>query len=154
MRKNCITIINNYQKMKNALVLNIIIGLLIVMFLYASFSKYFDFTGFRVAMHNQPFPGWFAKILIWILPAVEILTATLLYFEKTVVTGLRFSILLMIIFTAYIALILLHVFPAIPCTCGGVIKLLTWKQHLIFNTFFLFISIYGYWLRAKSNLRT
>jgi putative oxidoreductase len=140
--------------MKNALVLEIIIGLLIVMFLYASFSKYFDFTGFRIAMHNQPLPGWFAKILIWALPPVEIITATLLYYEKTVVVGFRFSILLMIIFTAYIALILLHVFPAITCTCGGVIKLLTWKQHLIFNAFFLFISIYGYRLRSRENLKT
>ncbi|WP_442892031.1 hypothetical protein [Chryseobacterium sp. VD8] len=27
-----------------------------------------------------------------------------------------------------------------PCSCGGVIKNLTWPQHLIFNLFFVVIT--------------
>jgi len=143
--------------MKKSALIEIIATLLIMMFLYASFSKYFGFKQFEIAMHNQPFPYWFSAILIWVLPLVEIGIAILLFMDKTKRVGLIASTAIMTLFTLYIAIILLHFFPRVPCSCGGVIMLLNWNQHLIFNLFFLFISFLGYKLQSgseKSMLQT
>eukprot|EP01037_Dinobryon_pediforme_P013136 gene13136-13237_t len=40
-----------------------------------SSAKLMDFPAFQRAMHNQPFPGWFAAILIYTLPALELALA-------------------------------------------------------------------------------
>jgi hypothetical protein len=37
----------------------------------------------------------------------------------------------------------------LPCSCGGVIKKLTWPQHLAFNIFFLLIAMTGIILQRK-----
>ncbi|QKJ28406.1 hypothetical protein HQ865_01065 [Mucilaginibacter mali] len=127
--------------MKKEIIADILVTLIFMMFLYAAFSKYFDFSGFKRAMGNQPFPVWLSQLLVIVLPPAEVITATLLLFEKTRKSGLIATIILMITFTFYIIAILLHLYPAEPCTCGGIIRLLTWKQHLLFNLFFIAIAV-------------
>lgn len=116
-------------------------ALLILLFLYAAFSKWMDMGAFTRAMHNQPFPSWMATVLVWTLPPVEITVALMLMFKRTQLIGFMASLILMILFTLYIIAILLHLFPRVPCSCGGVIKQLGWTAHLVFNLFFVFISI-------------
>jgi cytochrome bd-type quinol oxidase subunit 2 len=135
--------------MKKELILDTIVTLLIMMFLYASFSKYFDFGQFKRAMYNQPFPGWFSTLLIIVLPPIEIVIAMLLYREQSRLKGFQASACIMSLFTLYIIAILSHVFPNVPCSCGGIIRLLTWPRHLIFNMFFLTITIIGLRLQPK-----
>jgi hypothetical protein len=60
--------------------------------------------------------------------------------------GFYLSALLLIIFTGYIALVLLNYFGRVPCSCGGVIRTLGWGLHLIFNVFFLLLSFLGIYL--------
>jgi hypothetical protein len=55
----------------------------------------------------------------------------------------------MLAFTVYTVAILLHAFKYIPCSCGGVIRKLTWPQHLFFNLFFVGISILGIMLKKR-----
>lgn len=129
--------------MKKSIVVDLIVLLLISLFLYTGFSKYFDFENFSVAMHNQPFPGWFSAVLLWMLPSVEIMVAGMLMFGKTQKIGLLVSAIIMLLFTLYTGSILLHLFPQVPCSCGGVIKSFTWRGHLFFNLFFLMISVTG-----------
>ncbi len=129
--------------MKRNILLAGIATLLVMLFLYASFSKYFDFAGFQRAMYRQPFPHGLSALLIVLLPPLEIAVSILLMMEKTRKKGLWGAALLMLLFTAYIAAILLHVFPKIPCSCGGVISRLNWQQHLVFNIFFLGLAITG-----------
>jgi hypothetical protein len=52
------------------------------------------------------------------------------------------------LFSGY-TLIILHAFSYIPCSCGGIIKRLTWRQHLVLNLFFVGLAIAGIILQRK-----
>jgi putative oxidoreductase len=116
---------------------------LIELFAYTASSKLLDFNQFKVAMYGQTLPHEVTAILVWLLPGLEITVSLLLLFEKTRLTGFYASLILMVLFTGYISLVLLHYFGRVPCSCGGVIKALGWKLHLVFNLFFLLLSLLG-----------
>jgi putative oxidoreductase len=135
--------------MKRKIIIEIISSLLILLFLYASVSKWLAFKLFIGEMNNQPFPNWITPFLVWSIPIIEVLIAVGLIFEKTRVSALYASFFLMLAFTIYTVAILLHAFKYIPCSCGGVIRKLTWPQHLFFNLFFVGISILGIMLKKR-----
>lgn len=124
---------------------------LLTMFLYTAFSKYFDWASFKQAMENQHFTQVNTKVLIIVLPPVEIVTGTLLIFQRTRQIGFYISLLLMILFTGYVGLILLGYFSIEPCPCGGALKEMTWLQHFTFNLFFLAISFAGTLMQNSLN---
>jgi len=136
--------------MKRKIIIEIISSLLILLFLYASVSKWLSFKTFIGEMNNQPFPNWMTPFLVWSIPFIEVLIAVGLIFEKTRVQSLYASFFLMLAFTIYTVVILLHAFKYIPCSCGGVIRKLTWPQHLFFNLFFVGISILGIILKKRA----
>lgn len=117
--------------------------LLILLFIYTAVSKLIDFDQFRNQMFNQTLPHWLISVLIWTLPEIEIGTAILLVFEQTKIVGFYLSAILMVLFTGYVSLALLHYFDRVPCSCGGVITALGWKMHFLFNLFFLLLSFLG-----------
>ncbi|WP_372976114.1 MauE/DoxX family redox-associated membrane protein [Mucilaginibacter sp.] len=119
---------------------------LIVLFIYTAVSKLLDFSQFQKQMELQTLPAWLQLVLIWSLPTIEIITGLLLMFIRTRMVGFYLSALLLIIFTGYIALVLLNYFGRVPCSCGGVIRTLGWGLHLIFNVFFLLLSFLGIYL--------
>ena len=129
--------------MKKSLGLEICCALLVLLFVYASLSKYFPFSQFRNDMHNQPFPLWFSNGVIWMLPPTELLIATALISLKFRKLGLWCALTLMSLFTLYTAAAKLHVFAKIPCSCSGVLKHLSWNQHLILNISFVAIATLG-----------
>jgi hypothetical protein len=135
--------------MKRKIIIEIISSLLILLFLYASVSKWLAFKVFIGEMNNQPFPNWMTPYLVWSIPSIEVLIAVGLIFEKTRVPAFYASLALMSAFTIYTVTILLHAFRYIPCSCGGVIRKLTWHQHLYFNLFFVGISLLGIWLKKR-----
>jgi hypothetical protein len=135
--------------MKRKIIIEIISSLLILLFLYASVSKWLAFKTFIGEMNNQPFPNWITPFLVWSIPFIEIIIAVGLIFEKTRIPALYASLLLMSAFTIYTVVILLHAFKYIPCSCGGVIRKLTWPQHLFFNLFFVGISLLGIVLKKR-----
>lgn len=135
--------------MKKEQLVNIISSLLVFLFLYASLSKFTDFNGFVRDMNNQPFPKWLSNIFVWAVPGVEIGLAVMLIFNKTRYKGLYGSLILMSLFTIYTTLVLFNVFNKVPCSCGGIIKNLTWTQHSILNLFFVCISVLGMILIKK-----
>ena len=126
--------------MKTSQILNVISALLILLFVYTAVSKLLDFEQFKTQMYNQTLPNEVATVLIWTLPGIEILTALLLLIERTKLFGFYLSGLLMLLFTGYIALVLLNYFGRVPCSCGGVIQALGWRMHLVFNLFFLLLT--------------
>lgn len=129
--------------MKKTLRIDIIAFLLILLFVYTAASKLMDFDKFQGQMHNQALPHWVATTSIWTLPEIELIVAFLLIFSLTRLAGLYASLLLMVVFTGYIGLVLLHVFSRVPCSCGGVLKVMGWKVHFFFNVFFLLLSYTG-----------
>jgi len=126
-------------------------GLFILLFLYTAVSKFRDFSGFVGDMHNQPLPYFASTVLAWTLPPIEVSIAVLLMFDRTRITGLKASLVIMLVFTVYTALVLFHFFNRIPCSCGGIIKSLSWKQHLFFNLFFVSLAYLGIALSKKQN---
>jgi putative oxidoreductase len=135
--------------MKRKIIIEIISSLLILLFLYASVSKWLAFKTFIGEMNNQPFPNWMTPFLVWSIPFIEVLIAIGLIFEKSRVQSFYASLILMLAFTIYTVAILSHAFKYVPCSCGGVIRKLTWPQHLFFNLFFVGISILGIILKKR-----
>jgi len=128
---------------KKQVMIECIVALLIMLFLYASISKFLDFKTFIGQMNNQPLPNSWTPFLVWGIPGLEIAISIALLFEYTRLLALYASLILMTLFTIYTSIILLHFFPYIPCSCGGVIQKLTWRQHLGLNLFFVALSVLG-----------
>lgn len=121
----------------------VIVILLILLFAYTAISKMADTNAFGKQLYNQPLPYWFTAPFVWIIPIAELITAALLLMSTTRFYGLLLSVILMVLFTSYVALITFGFFSRIPCSCGGVISSLSWAQHLVFNFIFLLLSIAG-----------
>lgn len=130
-------------------------ALLIGLFVYAAASKLADMDTFRGQLLNQPFPHGLAGILVYALPAAELLTAGLLLAPRTSRYGLRLSLGLLLAFTGYIALVKLHYWSRVPCSCGGILSHMSWTTHLFFNLFFILLTVLALRQKGKAeNLRT
>ncbi len=120
--------------------IDIVSVLLVVLFFYTASSKLADFETFSIQLRKSPMFVESATIVAWATPAIELVVGALLLFNKTRRFGLVASLALMALFTSYIIAIL-NFSEYVPCTCGGVIQKLSWSQHLIFNSFFLAITL-------------
>jgi len=138
--------------MKKNVIIEIISGLLAILFMYASLSKLLNYTTFRLQVSASPVINQFAAI-VWILPVVEIMITAMLAVNYTRKYGLYASAFLLVLFTGYICCMLVFV-EHLPCSCGGVLTKLTWKQHILFNMFFLSICLVGIVLEKKENMIT
>ena len=114
----------------------------ILLFVYAAVSKLLIYEDFKVQLEQSPYLSAFADLLVWGLPAIELLIASLFFLPKLKLVGLWSSFTLMVIFTTYI-IIVLNFSNSIPCSCGGVIASLSWNQHLILNIGFILLAALG-----------
>ncbi|MDR6943695.1 MauE/DoxX family redox-associated membrane protein [Mucilaginibacter pocheonensis] len=135
--------------MKRSDLPDLIAALLILMFAYAAFSKLFDFPSYKLQMSLQPLPKWSTSVMVFFLPASEIIVVSALIFRKTRLIGLYASVIMMLIFTGYVGLAMTGTFGKIPCSCGGVIRHMKWPLHFVFNLFFLFLSTCGLYFEIK-----
>lgn len=128
--------------------LEIIIGLLVLLWVYAAISKWLE-PRFIYQLTSSPLIGYtFGHVLYWLLPTGELAIALLLLFKRTRRTGLILSTGLLGLFTAYIIYILAFA-PAIPCSCGGIIAKFSWEQHLLFNGAYFLLNSIGILLQPK-----
>jgi putative oxidoreductase len=114
--------------------------LLILLWVYTATSKLTNFSKFERELANQTFSYTTAQILLWLIPTIELIAGFLLLFIKTRFAGLLLSCFLMVLFTGYIALVLLGYYDRVPCSCGGVLKQLGWQAHFWFNLCFRYCS--------------
>jgi putative oxidoreductase len=135
--------------MKRSLVVELIVALLILLFVYTATSKFLEFSSFRYVLSRSPLIGQSAPVVAWALPITEYAISLLLFFHSTRRIGLWASFALMLVFTGYIGYMLAFS-PHLPCSCGGVIKEMSWKQHLVFNIFYTLLALAGIWLHRKS----
>jgi uncharacterized membrane protein YphA (DoxX/SURF4 family) len=110
------------------------------LFLYAAGSKWMDYNLSREQIALMPLLASVAHILAWLVPLVEIVLAVLIYIPKFRRTGLYAATGLMILFTGYVAYMMLF-YTHLPCSCGGLIDKLSWKGHLIFNSVFVILGV-------------
>lgn len=131
-------------------VLNIISSLLILLFIYAAVSKLIGYSDFRLQLGKSPFITYYAPVLSWALPVIEIGVGLLLVVKRFLLLGFYASLFLMSLFTCYIYL-MLHYSNQLPCSCGGVLSFMGWHTHLWFNMFFVCLSIGGVFLADTVN---
>ncbi len=124
-------------------------SLLILLFSYVAISKLADFDTFEWQMMNQPLPGFVARVLIWAVSFSELIIVMLLTFSSLRWYGMVCSLVLMLLFTIYVGAVVLHFFHRVPCSCGGVLKSMGWEVHLVFNLFFVGLSLVGVWVGKK-----
>ncbi|WP_225586955.1 MauE/DoxX family redox-associated membrane protein [Algoriphagus sp. Y33] len=117
--------------------------LLAAVFTYTAVSKVYDWSGTQMAMYNQVFPIGMAEILLYVLPVVELGVAVLLLVPGWRKTGLLLSMVLLSLFTGYVALVWLGFTERVPCSCGGVLSSLGWGEHLVFNLVCLGVAVWG-----------
>ncbi|SHG06904.1 MauE/DoxX family redox-associated membrane protein [Pedobacter caeni] len=129
--------------MKKENILTIITAIIAVLFFYAAFSKLIDYDKSIDQMHNQIFPSFISSILTWLIPTLEIILMLGLLFPTTRIKALLASLILLIIFTLYIAVAMTGAFGRIPCSCGGILENMSYGTHLIFNLIFIALAIVG-----------
>jgi len=117
----------------------IVAYLFLILFLYAAISKLLDYETFTVQLAQSPLLSAYAGFIAWAVPGLEILIAVLLTIPKYRILALYAAFTLIVMFTAYIYIIL-NFSDFIPCSCGGVLEKLSWTQHLIFNIVFIILA--------------
>ncbi|OXB07814.1 MauE/DoxX family redox-associated membrane protein [Flavobacterium pectinovorum] len=132
------------------IIVEIISCLYILLFVYAAVNKFIDFEGFQVQLAQSPLLSSFAGPISWLIPVSEVIIAGLLFSQKTRLTGLYLSFCLMVMFSIYIVIIL-NFSPFVPCSCGGILEKLGWKEHLLFNIAFCLIAIPGILYQSMLN---
>jgi uncharacterized membrane protein YphA (DoxX/SURF4 family) len=140
----------------------IISFLLMALFISTGVDKITDTDSFAKAMDKSKLLAPFSAILSYAVPIAEIIIAALLVIPRwkksqpkgqlTILNriGLRAAFILLALFTLYTLVVLIAFHDNLPCTCGGVLRGLTWRQHLAFNISFLSLAGRGiYLLRRK-----
>ena len=123
-------------------------GIIILLFCYAAVSKLLDFENFQAQISASPLLNKLSQFLPYTIIIVEFLIAGLLCYRKTRNIGLIGSIILMLIFSGYIALIL-STSDHLPCSCGGILEKMSWSQHLYFNIGCVILSVIALGLNLK-----
>ena len=122
--------------MKKEFLMEGIIALMVLLFVYAGSSKLVDMNGFKAGMLIQPFPAWVNKVLAATLPFAEIIIAAGLVFKLSRRPALYAYAGLMLCFTGYTGLVVAGYFAHRPCSCGGIISGLSWGWHFFINLIF------------------
>lgn len=135
--------------MKESSLISICSSVLIMLWVYAALTKLFNYDQSRNQMMAQVFPAAINKMLVWAVPVSELFIATLLLFSRWRKQGLLASAVLLFAFSIYIILVMNRSFGRIPCSCGGIISMLSWGEHLVFNLVFLLLTLAGVFYEIK-----
>lgn len=106
--------------------------LLILLFVYTGLSKITGHSLFLQQLSKVPLLADMAGFIAVAIPLAELAAAGSLVWVKTEITGWWISSILLSSFSIYIGSMLLFA-PHLPCSCGGIVAALSWKQHLLIN---------------------
>jgi uncharacterized membrane protein YphA (DoxX/SURF4 family) len=149
-KRNLIAHLVFLRWLKKSTLIEIIAILYMSMFLYTAISKWTDYTMTREQMALMPLLTPVAHIVVWLLPATEIVITLLIFFHQTRKTGFYAATILMVLFTLYIIYMMLF-YPTLPCSCGGFLTELSWPGHLVFNVVFIAFGILAIRMQKKIN---
>ncbi|NII25833.1 hypothetical protein HB364_12110 [Pseudoflavitalea sp. X16] len=134
--------------MKRTTIIEIIVMLYVILFLYTGISKIMEYGVFKEQLAESPILAPMASLVARGLPIVEFLLVVLLAVPRWRLKGFYASTGLMIAFTIYI-IVLMSFNDQLPCSCGGVLAALSWGQHIVFNGVFIVLGIVGVILERK-----
>lgn len=136
-------VIEQYNKWKLSLLLvDICCGVLIVLFLYTAISKIVGLKQFTATINQSQLLNGYGYVIAYLVPVIELIIVILLVTHSFRKVGLIASTVLLSIFTIYIVYMLLTS-SKLPCSCGGVLQSLSWREHVFFNLSFIIVSILG-----------
>ncbi len=132
------------------IIVEVICLLFIILFVYTGLTKLLVPNLFYDSILNSPVLGGrtMATLASWTLPLSELAVALLLIWKKTRLIGFYGALGLMLLFTGYTVAIVFFA-PYRPCSCGGIISLLSWEQHLVLNILFSLLARLGIALSLK-----
>jgi len=128
--------------MKHSPLVTLIAFFFVLLFFYTGVVKLMEINTFREQMASSPLLDHVAGAMAWALPIGEILLAIVLFVPAWRLKGLYISGIVMSLFTVYVATILL-MDSHLSCSCGGIIEDLSLRQHLLFNSACIVLSILG-----------
>lgn len=138
------------------ILVEIISFLLIILFVYSALSKLLEFQNFQAQLGQSPLISAYTGFVSYSVLIVEFLIALLLAIPKSRYIALLASFGLMLMFTAYI-IVILNYSSFVPCSCGGILEEMGWKEHLIFNIAFTILaaiaSLFIATNKSKTNLK-
>ena len=123
----------------------------ILVFAYTATSKLMAYDAFVASLETSPVIGFASKTIGWAVPAVELLISLILLMPAYRIAGLMAAFSLMVVFTTYIAYMLMSS-SHLPCSCGGVINQFSWQGHLWFNVVLTFLAAVGIILHKRLKL--
>lgn len=115
----------------------------VFLFVYTAGSKWMDYARFKWVLEDSPLLKSFSTVIAIGLPAGELVIALLLLLPRSRQTGLLYTVIMMGIFTTYIGYMLLTA-SSLPCSCGGVLRSMSWLQHFFFNLFLFLLALWAY----------
>ena len=113
-----------------------------ILFLYTASSKLMGLSDFKLQLDRSEILGPFGEWIAWMVTLLEIVLAILLLIKPFRLAALYGSLILMTLFTGYIAW-MLRFSDHIPCSCGGVISTMGWETHLVFNACWIVLALIG-----------
>lgn len=125
--------------------LDTIVTLISILFSYTALSKFSEYNIFKTQLAKSPFINDWSTLISVLVPLGEIITVLLLISNKTRLLGLYTSLFFMTMFTAYIFMMLKFSYY-LPCSCGGVLSMLSWDGHFWFNLSFTILCALGIFL--------
>lgn len=134
---------------RKALIIKTLSYALSVLFIYAAMVKAIDYKVFVADIAKSPLLTKLNNaVLAPVVLGVEFLTAILLPFKTTMKIGFYLSSFLMLTFTLYLSA-LYFLYTNIPCSCGGILGMMPYPVHIIFNLLFTFLSFTGVILSTR-----
>jgi hypothetical protein len=118
---------------------------LILLFTYTAVSKLTEPGMLRYMISQIGLPGRVSYFLSYFIPLTELVIAFLLIVPPTRKHGFFSAFLILLVFSIYVGGMLVFA-PVLPCSCGGVISLMGWESHLVFN---LSCTALAYWCWRK-----
>jgi putative oxidoreductase len=130
------------------IIINIAAFSIFTLFVYTGVNKLISFDFTLKDLNRSPLLGNYALLIAILVPLLELLTAAMLMIPKYKKTGFLLAFFLMLTFTLYVGYVLSFTNQR-PCTCGGIIRQLSWPNHLILNITFLILSTLGWLLHNR-----
>ena len=126
-----------------ALIVDLVSYIFILLFVYTAISKFLTLSTFQNVLGHYPLLSGYTVFTSYAVPTVELIVALLLINPKTKMIGLYGSLILMSIFLVYVLFMIFTLGPNLPCSCGGIISKLSWKQHIWFNSILILAATFA-----------
>lgn len=121
----------------------IITALLVLVWIYAFVTKLSNIPRFKKGLEAEPFPAHVKRVLVWLLPPLELASSLLLVFEHTRLAGFYLSFTLMLAFAVYIGGAVLDFYDQSPSVLGIFFRKIRWDRHLWINLLLTVLALIG-----------